>query len=137
IDENNIKNVKLLDTFKPEDTLKLYQETDLILNLYGNKTPLLDYALSNKLYYAATLYKPILVCPETFMEKMVKKYNIGYSLSLEKEDEKDALFDYIKKLDRKKFILNCDKFMHKVNFENKLFEKLLIDRIEGMRENLE
>lgn len=65
---NNVNNVELIDRFPPEKTLDYYYETDIIYNLYGSNTPLLDYALSNKLYYAAKLKMPILVCEGTYYE---------------------------------------------------------------------
>ena len=112
-EDNGVDNVTLIDTFPPEDTLNYYKTTDLIMNLYGNHTPLLDYALSNKLYFAACLYKPILVCSDTYMEKITKEFDIGYSLKLENEDEKNRLYQYIKELKREQFITNCNALMNR------------------------
>lgn len=89
--ENGVENVTLIGTFNPTDTLSYYNKTDLIMNLYGNHTPLLDYALSNKLYYAASLHKPILVCEDTFMETISEKYDIGFTLRMSDLDEKEKL----------------------------------------------
>lgn len=110
-EENNVTNVKLIGTFSPEQTLAYYEDADIIMNLYGNHTPLLDYALSNKLYYAAMLYKPILVCRDTYMEKVSAQFGFGYVLDLETEKERDQLYEYMTMLDRKKLIHNCDKFV--------------------------
>lgn len=130
--ENNISNVSLIDTFHPEETINYYKKTDIIMNLYGNNTPLLNYALSNKLYYAATLYKPILVCNNTHMEKITKKYNIGFTLNLKKNDEKDLLYKYFIHLNRTEFIQNCDKFIKKVREEQEKTRKELMIRISKL-----
>lgn len=123
--KNNIHNVFCVGTFPQEKTLEFYENTDLIMNLYGNNTPLLDYALSNKLYYAASLYKPILVSEGTFMEKVSHQYGFGFTLKMEKEEEKDELYNYIKNLNRDELISNCEEFMKKVNYEQvKTVEKL-------------
>ena len=105
------KNISLIGSFDPSKTLEFYKDTDAILNLYGNHVPLLDYALSNKLYFAAALYKPIIVCEDTYMEEISSLYNIGFTLRMKDPAEKDELYRYIKNIDREAFIKNCDKFM--------------------------
>ncbi|SDP03308.1 hypothetical protein SAMN04515624_105180 [Eubacterium maltosivorans] len=115
--ENGVKNVSLIGTFDPADTLAYYEKTDIIMNLYGNHTPLLDYALSNKLYYSASLYKPILVCEDTFMQTISSKYQIGFTLKLRDSDEKNQLENFMANLDREMFIRHCDLFMSKVDSE--------------------
>lgn len=78
ITERHIKNVRLVDQFPTEKTLDYYAVTDAILNVYGNHTPLLDYALSNKLYFATALAIPILISKDTFMEKVSLENDFGF-----------------------------------------------------------
>lgn len=118
----DIKNVELIDRFPPEKTLEYYYETDIIYNLYGNNSPMLDYALSNKLYYAAKLKMPILVCPGTYMEYVSKKFGFGFSFNLSNPNELDRLFEYYNTINWEKFYHNCDLFIQSVNNENKIFE---------------
>ena len=92
--EEMINNVYIHDGFPPEKTLDFYYNTDIVMNLYGNNTPLLDYALSNKLYYAAQLGLPILVCPNTYMEEVAVGNGFGFSLDLEDTTMRDKLYDY-------------------------------------------
>lgn len=123
--ENQVKNVSLIGTFDAKQTLEFYKDTDIIMNLYGNRTPLLDYALSNKLYYAAMLYKPILVCEETYMEKLSGKYGFGYTLKMQNPEEKDELFDFMENLNREKMMQGCDEFIATANRQNEeLYEKI-------------
>lgn len=134
--KNKIYNVTLVDTFPFEETLNYYKNMDLIMNLYGNKTPLLDYALSNKLYYSACLYKPILVCEGTYMEKVSKKYGIGFTLRMKSTKEKDELYHYIVHMERKKLIRKCDMFMSDVYKDQVELEKELIKRLKNIKENV-
>ncbi|RFE02324.1 hypothetical protein [Streptococcus parauberis] len=128
--ENDINNVQLIDTFKSEDTLKFYENADFVNNLYGNNTPVLDYALSNKLYYAATLNIPILVCEQTFMEDISQKYNFGVTVNLDQpENLGDYLFNSYKNIDWVELENGCDEFIESVyqqqhKFEEKLFNLL-------------
>lgn len=109
--ENKINNVTLIDTFPEKKTLYYFEQSDVILNLYGNHTPLLDYALSNKLYYAAILKKPILVCEDTYMERISHKYGFGFTLRMKNTKELDELYHYYMHLDKTKLQVNCNQFM--------------------------
>ena len=131
--QNKIYNVTLIDTFDASKTLNYYKNTDLVMNLYGNKSPLLDYALSNKLYYSACLYKPILVCKETYMENIAKRYKIGFIMRMDKEKEKDALYRYVTELNRKEFISNCNKFMEDVRNDEDEVETEFTKRLKQIK----
>lgn len=123
VDEQKITNVKLFDKFSPEKTLDFYRETDIINNLYGNNSPLLDYALSNKLYYAAKLNIPILVCKNTYMEKISIFFGFGYVFELEDPQACDRLFEYFTTFDRNKFQTACHRFNKKVELQNAYFNE--------------
>ena len=51
-------------------------------------------ALSNKLYYAAYLDKPILVSNNTYMSDVVKKYNLGYVVDLNNNNLADDIYTW-------------------------------------------
>lgn len=123
--ENEVSNVELIGTFDTSKTLEHYNKADLIMNLYGNNTPLLDYALSNKLYYAAMLYKPILVCRDTYMEKVSTQFDFGFVLDMEEDEERDRLYAYITTLDRNRLIENCDRFMQYVQWQQQQLKQQL------------
>lgn len=133
--KNNIKNVTLIDTFPKNKTLEYYKQADIIMNLYGNNTPLLNYALSNKLYYSACLYKPILVCPKTYMSEIVSKYNLGYELHMKEKKELDDLYKYYNEININSFKSNSRKFMNKVyQANNKLTKKITNELIRLKKE---
>ena len=123
VEENKFENVLLVDYFEPSKTLDFYKETDFIMNLYGNNTPLLDYALSNKLYFAGNLYIPILVCDKTYMANVTDKYNIGIALSLNRKEELDDIENFWKTHDKFSFVANCNSFIRDVLKDMKTFEK--------------
>ncbi|WP_454970510.1 hypothetical protein [Dorea sp.] len=120
--DNNINNVVLYDRFEPSETIKFYQECDLINNLYGNNDKYLDYALSNKLYYAAQLQIPVLVSENTYSSEVASKYNIGISWNPDEEDAVDKLYDAYSTFDFKKMKIDSKKFLDKVITENKEYE---------------
>jgi hypothetical protein len=120
-EQNKYENVELLGRFEPKQTIDFYMNTDIIMNLYGNNNPLLDYALSNKLYYAATLGIPILVCPSTYMEEVAVSNGFGFTFDLEDETMRDKLYEYYHLVDWDKLYKNCDKFMEEVYAEEEEF----------------
>ncbi len=130
----NLKNIEFIDKFSPKETQKYIEETDIIFNLYGNNTPLLDYALSNKLYYSAQFLKPVLVCKGTAMEDIaVKKYNFGFTFDMEKKEEKERLYYYYKNIKLKTLKQNCDLFLKKVEEEN---SKTILEMENFLLENI-
>ena len=110
---NNVENVQLLGRFAPEKMYSLYTGVNIIHNLYGNGDPFLDYAISNKMYIAAQLHMPILVCPNTAMETMASDYGIGFTLDLDNTNVNwpDLLFEYYTGLDSNSFIKGCEKLL--------------------------
>ena len=129
-EEKNINNVSIMDWFPPEKTIELYRKTDIVLNLYGNGTPVLDFALSNKLYYSAQLGKPILVCPKTYMEQVSTSYHFGFTFDPEAEDIKSKLYQYYQTMDWEKLYAGCDSYLQTVRqedgqFVNRIMEFLL------------
>lgn len=128
-----VDNITIKGKFNPNEILDYYNDIDIIHNLYGNKTPVLDYALSNKLYFAAQLHMPILVCPNTAMEKEATKYGIGITIDLDSDQNiEESIKEFVKNLDEKEFLLGCDKLMYNSKKENdeclrmlKKFEKVM------------
>ncbi len=114
----DIEGVSFQDSFYPSQTVNLLEGADLLFNLYGNNSPFLDYALSNKLYYAAELGKPILVCPNTFMEEITLEYGLGFSVDLEREDASTKLLEEYSRFDFRAFDEGRHSFIEKVSREN-------------------
>jgi len=109
-------NCELHDKFPMEMTLDFYRETDIIHNVFGNGIGL-DQLCSNKLYYCAKLGLPILVSPNTFMQKIALKYGLGFVVDFSDPEFPDKLYTYYQNLDREQFLVNCDRFLEEVNLD--------------------
>lgn len=119
--ENQIDNVRIEGQFPSARTATYYDGVDIVNNLYGSNTPALDYALSNKLYIAAQLLMPILVCQGTYMEKVAVGSGFGYALDFRDPRACDKLYDYYQHIDWSSFSRNCDAFLEKVDVQNRSF----------------
>lgn len=126
INKNHNQNISTEGFFKPEETLNKYSEADAINNIYGNKTLSVKYALSNKLYIAALLKIPIIVSSETYMEEIIRKYNLGFVLDIEKKESKDALNMYLDNYDKNEMKNSCDEFLKDVNKDIDKFNQILL-----------
>ena len=128
--DNNIFNVSCVGTFNSKDTLKYYDVADGIMNMYGNNSKLLEYALSNKLYYSAVLYKPILVSNNTYMEDLAKKYNLGISVDLNDKSNLNKIYNYYVNMNRNKYIEDCNCFIDKIIKEQNRTKNEITKRIK-------
>lgn len=124
-ESNNITNIHIEGMFPQEKTLSYYEQTDIILNLYGNNKPSVDYALSNKLYFAAQMEKPILVCPHTYMAEISTQNGFGFVFDVDDTYAPDKLYDFYKTLDRKQMHEKCCAFLNKVANDMQTYEETI------------
>lgn len=117
--------LRFLDRFSPEETISLYRETDIINGAYGNHNISLDYAYSNKLYYAAALGMPILVSPATAMERITAQYGLGFVYDPDDPKIADKLYQYYREIDWPTFDQNCAAFRKMVEDDEKRFEAVV------------
>lgn len=128
--DNNYNNVKFHGQFQLEETVEFYGITDLINNLYGNHTPLLDYALSNKLYNSAEFGIPILVCEDTYMAEMVRMYNLGIVCNVNDENLPEYIYEKYINFNYKKMEEGRKVFLEKVKADNDNFYKRIENFIQ-------
>jgi len=64
---------------------------------------------------------PILVCPDTYMEEISTEYGFGFCFDLNDENAKEKFYEYYNSINREDFYKNCDRFLDKINAEQKLF----------------
>jgi glycosyltransferase involved in cell wall biosynthesis len=124
IEERGIMNVEATGEFDFSQTLRQYADADMVLSMYGNGSPYWDYALANKLYFAAQLGLPILVCEKTAMADMTERYELGVAFDPADKAAKDRiarLFDEDQVSKRRE---GCCEFLERVEADN---ERALFD----------
>ena len=127
---NDIKNVDFYGRFAHEDTPIFYSKTDIINNIYGNSGVELRTALSNKLYFSAALDMPIIVCPNTYMEKISSEYEFGFTFEDTDTKVSDRLFLFYQNFISKGKD-GCKQFIRRVLEEDHLFEKKFVEYVKG------
>lgn len=101
IDIIDCDRIKMMGTFKPTEKQRIYNETSLVFNCYGNDSLLLTKAISNKHYDGAMYQRPLLVSPQTLMEELAGEF--AYSVDFEKLKDLVDLKTWFYNIDEKKF----------------------------------
>jgi hypothetical protein len=122
--KNQIINAVFHDKFPVSKTADYLSRIDVINNLYGNDKIDLTTALSIKLYHAIYSHLPILVCPDTYMQKITEELKMGFVFGEITEKTKEDFYNWYLNLDFISFQERCEKYVTKIKKENALFENL-------------
>ncbi|WP_303147851.1 hypothetical protein [uncultured Cloacibacillus sp.] len=115
-------NIILTGRFERRQTVAIAMKGDIANNYFGNSNPLLIYALSNRLYNAAQLGMPIIVCDHTYMAEIIRKYQIGFVLNLDDNTSVDSLYNWYMNLNMQSLYTACDKFIDDVLVDEQLYK---------------
>lgn len=89
--------IRFHGAYSGSEKAAIIQSVDILFNAYGNGIPLLDYALSNKLYDSLIHKKPILTCANTYMTEMGGP--LAFPIDLSTTGTLDELYDWYMRID--------------------------------------
>lgn len=89
----NNNRITYYGPYRPNEKEAIIESVDILFNTYGNGCPLLDTALSNKLYDALYYKKLLLTSPKTAMEEMGGE--IAFSLNYNSVASLDDLYEWV------------------------------------------
>lgn len=89
--------IRFFGAYQPAEKPELLQKVDILFNAYGNDSPLLRCALSNKLYDALYYRKPLLTSPDTAMTDMGG--SLAFAVDLQRATSLDALWSWYQALE--------------------------------------
>ncbi len=102
---NGCDNVRFLGQMKYRDVLELESKSDVLFATYDPSIKAHKMSAPNKFYEAVGLGKPIIVCNETGINSLVKKYDVGETCDYNEESFLEACH----KLQNKERYLTCSK----------------------------
>jgi len=114
-------NIRFNGIFSPEEKETIILNTDILFNVYGNGIPLLDYALSNKLYDAFIYGKPILTSPNTFMSEMAGPF--AFDMDFTSDSFLDDLYNWYNELNEQDLMLYAQEKYKQILDEGKHAEQ--------------
>lgn len=98
----NNENIEFKGVFEPKEKEAIILGCDILFNAYGNGTPLLDCALSNKLYDALVYGKPILTSPGTYMSEIAGPF--AFDSNVNDESFLNDLYSWYQDLNEDKLL---------------------------------
>ena len=122
-------NIEFHGLFLPDEKESIIRNIDIIFNVYGNGTPLLDYALSNKLYDALSYGKPILTSPGTYMSKMAGPY--AFDVDFTRESFLDDIYMWYINLNPEMLVNYAKQTLTEFENEGKQTENIIISAIKN------
>lgn len=122
--KNSISNVYFTGKYSKSDEPFLYKNSDFINLLRDNESYNNRIALPNRLYSAATFYKPTICYNGTALSLIIEKYSLGVCVDSAEQIE-EAISNYANNFSYKDFKENCDKFLKDIKLEQKLFSEKL------------
>ena len=125
--KNSISNVSFKGHFNNSKKDEIYQTINIINSIYGLSSGLETKTAMPNRFYDAAIYKiPILVSKDTFLEKEVAHYKIGFAVDIFKDDVKDLLEAYLKDFNQEEFEAGCDRLLSDVNNDMEDFKTAII-----------
>jgi glycosyltransferase involved in cell wall biosynthesis len=118
------KNIHFYGKISYNYALELYSKCNLIVSIYDPNISNNKYAAPNKVYEAIALEKPIIVCKNTGIDKLVEELDIGFSINYSYEEFENLMHKIINDINLINIkILNCQKAQNKYSW-NKMKNKL-------------
>lgn len=96
-DTLSCNRIKLFGAYKQIDKGMIIRKVDVLFNVYGNGSPLLECALSNKLYDALYYRKPLLTSKKTYMAEIAS--DISFEMDLDNKECLNELWGWYQNLD--------------------------------------
>lgn len=125
-------NIFYYGKMKYEDVLRLEKDADVLFATYNPKVQNHKYSAPNKLYEAMALGKPIIVCKNTGIDKIVDKEKIGCRISYNVKEFIEA----VEKLSNDKLLLenikNKTKKIYNDKYSWRMMEKRLIEEYKKL-----
>lgn len=122
-EQSRVENTDFFGRFPYEQTGLFYEKTDIINNVYGSKTKGVQTAISNKMYYAIALAKPIITSPNTYTAEIATAYGFGFVVDFLDTDWPNKLYDWYNSLRTNQKQMQTERLWQMYSEENAIFEK--------------
>lgn len=128
--ELRCKRIRFYGAYSSGEKSAIIQKVDILFNAYGNGIPLLDYALSNKLYDALIHKKPILTCPNTYMTE--KGGLLAFPIDLMTAKTLEGLYNWYIQIEGQRLEKFANSVLESVLQENKITEEKVVKSLQAL-----
>ncbi len=120
----NISNVSYYGHYKKNEEVSFYQNSDII-NCCMEDNMLSNYLMSNRIYLAALLQKPIICYDGSYQSYIIEKYHLGCVLR-KGDDPHFSLKEYLQHFNIEEYLNGRKNFLDIVKSEQMSFENTLV-----------
>ena len=119
VNENGCSNVQFTGPYKKEEEDGIV-ENATFLNVCMDNNMISKYLLSNRLYLAARLKKPLISFNDCYQSEIIQKYNLG--LVIQRSDVlSEKIQEYIARFNSEEFVDGCNAFLKDVRLDFTIF----------------
>lgn len=123
VEERGYSNVTFTGRYKKDEEDAIV-EAATFLNVCMGDSMISNYLLSNRLYLAARLKRPLISFDDCYQAEIIQKYNLG--MVIKRSDVlSEKIKEYVICFDSELFINGCNTFLNKVKSELKLFSNMM------------
>lgn len=136
-EKEQVHNVSIRGEFDNTEKPAIYRDTDLINSVYADGpidqiTSAGKTLLPNRLYDCLVFKVPIVCSKDVFMEELVKKYNIGFSVDVYNDDV-EACFDrYVESFDKDAFLKGTEELLELCLQEEEIYKNRVKEFLQGV-----
>jgi len=124
--EKEQENVFFYGKMKYNDVLKLESECDILFATYNPEIKNHKFSAPNKIYEAMALGKPIIVCEDTGVDKIIKENNLGQAIPYDGKEMIRAIKEITSNNDLMKEISKNAKSLYENKYSWKIMENSLM-----------
>jgi len=129
--EIQCERIKFYGAYLPDEKEGILKKVDILFNAYGHGIPLLDCALSNKLYDALIYRKPILTCNNTYMTEMAGP--LAFPIELSDKNALNDLYNWYQSIDAITINEYAAKMIESIEKENRTTKQYIADSILSLK----
>lgn len=113
--------------YQPEEKNIIIKQVDILFNVYGNHSPMLTCALSNKLTDAAVNKKAVLNSPGTFMHE--KLGCCSFAMDLKSTENLDSLYNWYQEIEEDEADACLDRLIVEIGETNIQARKTILNAL--------
>lgn len=133
IDKKGYRNTIYYGPYNPENKPSIIKKVDILFNAYGNDSPLLKYALSNKLTDAAMYKKVVLNSPQTSMHSFLGPCSFDIDLNTAKS--LNELYKWYSSLDGEYVQSFLSNLLLNIEETNEIAKRIIIEKMQQKNGN--
>ena len=126
--KNKINNVSYYGHYQKQDEVSFYKQADII-NCCMEDNMLSNYLMSNRIYLAALLQKPILCNEGSYQSSVIEKFHLGCIVH-KNENPRTCLENYLDTFDYNTYCDGRTAFLNMIAVEQQVFSSKLINLVK-------